>query len=119
MVPFFVLLAAFAVFRGPGFAGASRFDSWQGALRPALAIMLLPAASAHWGRRRADLVRLVPPRVSEPGIASYTVITVDLDGRRKALRFLGVLRRTGALGRESRSSMLSGTGISGHLTEDR
>ena len=94
MVPFFVLLAAFAVIRGPGFAGASRFDSWQGALRPALAIMLLLAASAHWGRRRAELVRLVPPRVSEPGISSYTVITVDLDGRRKALRCLGVLRRT-------------------------
>ena len=54
---------------------------------------VITGSVSSFGETASDLVRLVPLRVSEPGIASYTVITVDLDGRRKALRFLGVLRR--------------------------
>ena len=33
---------------------------WWTALRIALAIMFLLTASAHWGKRRADLIRMVP-----------------------------------------------------------
>lgn len=33
---------------------------WWTALRIALAVMFLLTASAHWGKRRADLIRMVP-----------------------------------------------------------
>jgi uncharacterized membrane protein len=36
------------------------------ALRIALAMMFLLTASAHWGRRRADLVRMVPAAFPNP-----------------------------------------------------
>ena len=52
---------------------------------------------SSFGETATHLVRSVPLPVSEPGIAGYTVITVDLDGRRKALRFLGVLAAFGLL----------------------
>jgi uncharacterized membrane protein len=40
--------------------------AWQHCLRVALACMFLLTASAHWGRLRADLVRMVPPAFSHP-----------------------------------------------------
>src|SRR5262249_57377939 len=41
--------------------------------RGGLALMFLLTASAHWGRRRADLVRMVPPSVPNPeGIVTLT-----------------------------------------------
>ncbi len=40
--------------------GIPYFSDWQHALRAALGVMFLLTASAHWGKRRADLVRMVP-----------------------------------------------------------
>lgn len=59
MIPLLVLLVSFLVFRLCGF-GVRYFADWQHALRAALGTMFALTASAHWGRRRDDLVRMVP-----------------------------------------------------------
>ena len=56
MVPLIVLLVSFAVFRLAGF-GVAYFAEWQHALRGALGVMFL---SVWPGKRRPDLVRMVP-----------------------------------------------------------
>src|SRR5262245_65834106 len=67
MAPFIVLVVSFAglellsIFGWLGAPGAA----WP--LRGALAIMFFVTASAHWGRRRPDLVRMVPARLRNPG----------------------------------------------------
>lgn len=68
MVPFLVLVFGYLFFRALGFAGITFFANWQHSLRAALAIMFLLTASAHWGRKRVDLMRMVPPRFGNPGI---------------------------------------------------
>jgi uncharacterized membrane protein len=83
MVPFVVLLAAFAIFRVAGFLGVTALDNWELPLRVALFLMFLVTASAHWGRGRPDLIRMVPPAFPAPAI----IITVT-----------GVLEILGAVG---------------------
>ena len=41
---------------------------WWTALRSALAIMFLLTSSAHWGKRRADLIRMVPEGLPRPDL---------------------------------------------------
>jgi uncharacterized membrane protein len=52
MAPLLVLVAVFVVLVWP--------LGWWTALRVALCAMFLLTASAHWGKRRADLIRMVP-----------------------------------------------------------
>jgi uncharacterized membrane protein len=52
-------------------------------LRAALAIMFFLASSAHWGKRRLDLIRMVPPVFPQPDL----LITIT-----------GVLEIIGAIG---------------------
>jgi uncharacterized membrane protein len=59
VVPLVVLAVAFVVFRLLGFA-IPYFADWQFSLRAALGVMFLLTASAHWGKRRPDLIRMVP-----------------------------------------------------------
>jgi uncharacterized membrane protein len=66
MVPFLVLVVSFVVFCLAGFAGVAFFRDWVTDLRFALAAMLFLTASAHWGRRRKDLVAMVPPSLPRP-----------------------------------------------------
>lgn len=61
MAPFIALVASFLLFRALGLLGWTYFDDWYTALQGAVAVMLLLTASAHWGKRRPDLVRMVPP----------------------------------------------------------
>jgi uncharacterized membrane protein len=67
MIPFYVLVVSFTLFRVLGQFGWSYFDSWQTPLQIAVAIMLLVTASAHWGKNRQDLIRMVPPAFPRPG----------------------------------------------------
>lgn len=61
MVPFIVLITLFAFFSLIGKLWLpTRFD-WLTGLRLALAGMFLLTASAHWGKRRHDLIAMVPP----------------------------------------------------------
>jgi uncharacterized membrane protein len=82
MVPLLVLIGSFVLLRVLGAAGVGLLDSGH-ALRGALACMFLLTASAHWGRMRADLVRMVPPRFANP---------------ERLVTLTGVLELLGALG---------------------
>jgi uncharacterized membrane protein len=68
MVVLIVLVVSFAVLRLTGFLGVAVLDNGNLPLRLALCLMFMVAASAHWGRGRADLVRMVPPALPAPGI---------------------------------------------------
>lgn len=90
MIPLAVLLVAFVVFRLAGF-DVPYFVDWQHALRAALGAMFLLTASAHWGKRRPDLVRMVPQGfgnaevwVTMTGIAEVLIV-VGLQFPRAAL----------------------------------
>lgn len=61
MVPFIALIVSFLLFRMVGLLGLSYWNDWQTSLQWAVSVMLLLSATAHWGRRRSDLVRMVPP----------------------------------------------------------
>ena len=66
MAPLICLIAAFLLFRIMG-ADWAYFANWRLALRAALGAMFLLTASAHWGARRAELVRMVPERLGSAG----------------------------------------------------
>ncbi len=68
MIPLVVLVVGFALFLLLGYLGVPCFHPWQGALRAALGIMFLLTASAHWGRRRPDLIAMVPPSFPSPSL---------------------------------------------------
>jgi len=59
MAPLIVLIAVFVVSVWP--------LGWWTALRLALCAMFLLTASAHWGRRRPDLIRMVPAGIPNAG----------------------------------------------------
>jgi len=87
MIPAAVLVVAFAVFALAGRLGIPFAWGWWTALRCALAGMFLLTASAHWGKRRADLVRMVPARFSRPELL------VTFTGICEILGALGLLYR--------------------------
>lgn len=81
MAPLVCLIAAFLIFRILGMEW-HYFADWQMALRASLGVMFLLTASAHWGKRRADMVRMVPQSVgnaevlvSATGFAEMAIAT--------------------------------------------
>jgi uncharacterized membrane protein len=60
MVPLILLIVLFFLLVVP--------LGWRTALRVSLAGMFLLTASAHWGRRRADLIRMVPSGLPRPDL---------------------------------------------------
>lgn len=60
MAPLMVLVAVFVLLVWP--------LGWWTALRVALCAMFLLTASAHWGKRRADLIRMVPATFPRPDL---------------------------------------------------
>jgi uncharacterized membrane protein len=89
MVPVIVLLVSFALFRLAGF-GVAYFADSQNALRAALGVMFLITASAHWGKLRADLMRMVPSVFGDAGL------WVTLTGLAELLIALGLQIPRGA-----------------------
>jgi uncharacterized membrane protein len=67
MAPFICLVVSFLFFRILGLEWRY-FADWHLALRAALGAMFLLTASAHWGRRRADLIRMVSESLGNPGM---------------------------------------------------
>jgi uncharacterized membrane protein len=59
VAPLICLIVSFISFRALGFVVAY-FSDWQHSLQAALGAMFLLTASAHWGRRRPDLIAMVP-----------------------------------------------------------
>jgi uncharacterized membrane protein len=68
MVPLLVLLISLTVLRLTGFLGVVWLDNWNLPLRIALFLMFMLTASAHWGRGRPDLIRMVPAAFPAPGV---------------------------------------------------
>src|SRR5690242_13235394 len=68
MAPFVVLVVASLAFWFAGRLGVTIFQHNSTVLRMALALMFLLTASAHWGKRRPDLIRMVPPRFPRPDL---------------------------------------------------
>lgn len=85
MIPFLVLITLFAVLTGLGALRLPTAFGWPVALRLALAGMFFLTASAHWGKRRPDLVRMVPPAFPKPALL------VTLTGILELLGAIGLL----------------------------
>jgi uncharacterized membrane protein len=72
MAPLITLVLSFLAFRAIGLLPASPvsvyFANWHFALRAALGVMFLLTASAHWGKRRPDLMRMVPEKLGNAGM---------------------------------------------------
>src|SRR5690242_21289944 len=83
MAPFIVLVTLFVVLSILGHFHVPVAFGWWTSLRLALAGMFLLTASAHWGKRRADLIRMVPPAFPRPDLL---------------VTFTGMLEILGAIG---------------------
>ena len=68
MAPLVVLIVASLAFWLAGVLGVTIFQHGSTVLRTALALMFFLTASAHWGKRRPDLIRMVPPQFSRPDL---------------------------------------------------
>jgi uncharacterized membrane protein len=85
MTPFIVLILLAVVFWLAGQAGVRALQDPSFVLRAALGIMFLLTASAHWGKRRPDLIRMVPPAFPRPHLL------VTLTGVAEILGAIGLL----------------------------
>lgn len=83
MIPLYVFLVATLLLRLAGTTFVPALDSWPEAVRFGLVPLFLLTASAHWGKRRPDLVRMIPP--SFPNSEGLVTLT-------------GVLEIAGAVG---------------------
>jgi uncharacterized membrane protein len=61
MAPFMVLITLFVLLSIVGHFQFPIAYGWWTSLRLSLAGMFLLTASAHWGKRRPDLIEMVPP----------------------------------------------------------
>jgi hypothetical protein len=68
MVPVIVLVVSALLFWLTGRVGVAVFRDLGLVLRAALGMMFLFTASAHWGKRRPDLIRMVPPALPRPDL---------------------------------------------------
>ncbi len=80
MVPFIVLVVSALVFWLAGHAGVPIFHDPSFVLRAALGVMFLLTASAHWGKRRPDLIRMVPPTFPRPDLLVSITGVLELLG---------------------------------------
>jgi len=78
MIPLVVLVGATIVARAVGALAWSAVDDWGAAVRVGLAAMLALTASAHFGSRRADLIRMVPPALPRPDLLVTVTGVVEL-----------------------------------------
>ena len=85
MAPLIVLLAVTLLARLAGWFGAKGIGGWSAAARVGLAAMFCFTAVAHFSAMRADLVRMVPPSVPNPGLM------VTLTGVCEVLGAIGLL----------------------------
>src|SRR6516225_1617801 len=83
MLPFIVLIALFSILSFLSHFHLPVAFRWWTSLRLALSGMFLLTASAHWGKRRPDLIRMVPSVFPRPDLL---------------VTFTGVLEILGAVG---------------------
>ncbi|WP_433117683.1 DoxX family protein [Micromonospora sp. CA-246542] len=81
MAPLITLIVGSALARLAGLAGVSALDGWHPALRVGLALMFVLTGMAHFvGRRRADLIAMVPPRLPRPDLLVTLTGVLELVG---------------------------------------
>jgi uncharacterized membrane protein len=85
MIPLIVLALLAVAFSLAGRLGVPFAWGWWTSLRMALAGMFFLTASAHWGKRRSDLVRMVPPVFPKPELL------VTLTGILEVMGAIGLL----------------------------
>src|SRR5271167_2155704 len=68
MAPLIVLITLFVLLTVAGHLQMPFAFGWWTSLRIALAGVFLLTASAHWGKRRPDLIRMVPPFFPRPDL---------------------------------------------------
>jgi uncharacterized membrane protein len=85
MIPLIVLALSFAVLRSAGVLGVTALDNVDLPLRIALFLMFLLTASAHWGKGRPDLIRMVPP------VFPHAALLVSVTGILEILGAVGLL----------------------------
>ena len=90
MIPILVLLTSTVALRAIGATGVAVMGDWINCLRGGLAAMFLLTASAHWGKRRRDLLRMVPAAFPRPDLI------VTITGLLEVLGALGLLLPTTA-----------------------
>lgn len=80
MIPFLVLVSLFVLLSVLGYFHLPVAFGWTTSLRLALAGMFFLTASAHWGKRRPDLVRMVPPGFPQPDLLVTVTGLLELAG---------------------------------------
>ncbi len=85
MAPLIVLIVSSLLFWLAGKAGVAAFADTGFVLRASLASMFVLTASAHWGKRRPDLIRMVPPAFPRPDLL------VTITGVLELLGIIGLL----------------------------
>ena len=85
VIPLYVLLVSFAVLRIAGLLGVTALDQVNLPLRIALAAMFFLTASAHRGKRRSDLIQMVPSVFPRPALL------VSVSGVLEILGAIGLL----------------------------
>lgn len=85
MIVLAVLVVSLVLFRGLGGLGVDTVSTWQGAAVPALAVMFLFTAGAHFTQAKEDFVAMVPDVLPTPRLL------VHLTGALEVLGALGLL----------------------------
>jgi uncharacterized membrane protein len=80
MIPFIVLVSLFALLSVLGHFQIPVAFGWWTSLRLALAGMFLLTASAHWGKRRPDLIGMVPASFPRPDLLVTTTGVMEILG---------------------------------------
>jgi uncharacterized membrane protein len=85
VAPLIALAVSILIFWIAGRTGVTVFQDLRFVLRAALAVMFFLTASAHWGSRRPDLIRMVPPAFPRPDLL------VTITGALEILGAIGLL----------------------------
>jgi uncharacterized membrane protein len=94
MLPLLVLIASTLILKAIGAAGVAVFEGWLICLRGGLAAMFLLTASAHWGKRMQNLIRMAPAAFPRPDlIVAITGLLEILGAIGLLLPLLSVPRR--------------------------
>ncbi|NUW46607.1 DoxX family protein [Nonomuraea rhodomycinica] len=81
MAPFIALIGGFVVLRVLGLAGIEVLDSWQPALRGALALMFVTTGIPHFVPSwRRDFVAMIPPVFPRPALLVTLTGVLELAG---------------------------------------
>jgi uncharacterized membrane protein len=79
-VPLLMLFGTWLVLRVLGLVGVQTLDSTPACLRWALTVMFVVTGLAHFGRQRAEMIAMVPPRLPRPALLVTVTGVLELLG---------------------------------------